>query len=72
MTRIIMSSLLTAVLFPTVIAAPSALAQGGHHHYAWCLRSGGGLECAFNTLKQCRETASGRSLAGCVRNSRGL
>lgn len=66
MKRLIGVSLL-AILLPAAIGAPSAFAQRIHH--AWCLRTGSGLECAYSSLRQCREAGSGLTLAGCVRNT---
>ena len=69
MSRIIrVGSLLTALL-PAMIISASAFAQGSYSHHRWCLQVGGGLECAYNTLSECRASASGRSLAGCVPNT---
>lgn len=61
-------SLLT-VLLPVAIGAPSAFAQGSYRHHAWCLQTGSGMECAYDTLAQCREAGSGATLGGCVRNT---
>jgi hypothetical protein len=69
MSRIIRVGSLLTVLFCAVIISASAFAQGSYSHHRWCLQVGGGLECAYNTLSQCRASASGRSLAGCVPNS---
>jgi hypothetical protein len=50
------------------MAAPNAFAQGSYHHHAWCMRIGGGLDCAYDTLSQCRASAIGKS-GQCVRNT---
>lgn len=60
---------LLTLSLPAVMVSPSTFAQGSYTHHAWCLQVGGGFECAYNTLNQCRAAASGRSLAGCVRNT---
>lgn len=57
------------ILLPAMIVSPRAFAQGNYTHHAWCLQVGGGFECAYNTLSQCRAAASGRSLAGCIPNT---
>lgn len=69
MSRIVRVGSLLTVLLSAVIVPASAFAQGSYSHHRWCLQVGGGLECAYNTLGQCRASASGRSLAGCVRNT---
>jgi hypothetical protein len=70
MRRIIGAGSLLTVLLLAVIAAPSAYAQGGYHHHAWCLQVAGGLECSYNTLRQCHEAGSGRTVQNsCVRNT---
>jgi hypothetical protein len=53
----------------TSITAPNAFAQGSYHHHRWCMRAGGALECAYDTLSQCRASAISRS-GQCVRNTR--
>jgi hypothetical protein len=72
MRRIIGVGSLLTVLLPATLGAPSVLAQGSYQHHAWCLRAGGGLECAYDTLAQCRAAGSGRNLSGCVRNTRAM
>lgn len=69
MRRIAGIGFLLTLLLPIVSGAPSSLAQG--RHYRWCLQTGSGFECAYNTLRECREAGSGATAggAGCVRNT---
>jgi hypothetical protein len=70
MRRIIGTNFLLTILLSVVIGAPSAFAQGSYRHHPWCLQTGSGLECAYSTLRQCREAGSGATvLASCVRNT---
>ena len=61
-----MRLLTVATLLAAVFAGSSAFAQHVHHKY--CLRTGGGLECAYDTIKQCVASKRGQS-DSCVRNS---
>jgi hypothetical protein len=61
-----MRLLMAATLLATVFAGSSAFAQHVHHRY--CLQSGGGFECGYDTLAQCRASKTGEA-QNCVRNS---
>ncbi len=70
MTRTIGAGLFLTIFLSVVIGAPTAFAQGSYQHHPWCLQTGSGLECAYGTLRQCREAGSGATvLASCVRNT---
>lgn len=69
MRRIVRVGSLLTVLLSAVSGAPGAFAQGNYRHHDWCLRTGGGLECGFSSLSECRAAGSGLTLAGCVRNT---
>ena len=49
-----MRIILATTLLTAVLASSSAFAQGNYVHHKWCLRTGGGEECAYNTLAQCK------------------
>lgn len=61
-----MRLLTVAALLAAAIASSSAFAQHVHHKY--CLRTGGGLECAYDTIKQCVAAKRGQA-DSCMRNS---
>jgi hypothetical protein len=70
MRQIIRAGALLTVLLPAPIVAPSAFAQGSYRHHAWCLQVGGGLECEYDTLRQCHAAGRGRTVQdSCVRNT---
>jgi hypothetical protein len=70
MRRIIVIGFLLTIMLPAGSVAPSAFAQGSYRHHPWYLQTGSGLECAYSTLRQCREAGSGATaLASCVRNT---
>jgi Fe2+ or Zn2+ uptake regulation protein len=49
-------------------AAANASAQGSYHHHRWCMRVGSSVECAYDTLSQCRVSAISNR-GRCVRNT---
>jgi hypothetical protein len=61
-----MRLLTVAALLAAVSASSSAFAQHVHHKY--CLRTGGGVECAYDTIRQCVAAKHGQA-DSCVRNS---
>ena len=61
-----MRLLTVAALLAAVSASSSAFAQHVHHKY--CLRTGGGVECAYDTIKECVAAKHGQA-DSCVRNS---
>jgi hypothetical protein len=64
--RKVMRVLTFATLLAALFTSSSAFAQHVHHRY--CLRTGGGLECAYDTVAQCRAAKTGAAQS-CVRNS---
>jgi hypothetical protein len=46
-----MRLLMVATALAAVFASSSAFAQ--HEHHKYCLRTGGGYECAYDTIQQC-------------------
>jgi hypothetical protein len=50
------------------IAAPSAFAQGDYVHHKFCLRTGSGEECAYDTMAQCMAAKHGQA-DSCFQNS---
>jgi hypothetical protein len=70
MKPIIRVGCLLTTLLPALVVSPSAFAQGSYQHHAWCLQVGGGMECAYDTLEQCRAAGSGQTVqSNCMRNS---
>lgn len=70
MRRIVGTGFLLTILLLIGLGVPTALAHGSYQHHPWCLQTGSGLECAYSTLRQCREAGSGATvLASCVRNT---
>jgi hypothetical protein len=63
-----MRLLTVATLLAAVFAVSSAFAQTDHVHHKYCLRTGGGVECAYDTIKQCVAAKHGQA-DSCVRNS---
>jgi hypothetical protein len=67
--RAVFGTTLAITLLTAVLASSSAFAQGDYVHHKWCLRTGSGEECAFQTLAQCK--AGKHSPAdSCFRNSK--
>jgi len=50
------------------LPAASALAQGSYVHHSFCLKTGSGQECAYDSMAQC-EAAKRGSADTCVANS---
>jgi hypothetical protein len=61
-----MRLLTAASLLAAMFASSSAFALHVHHKY--CLRTGGGLECAYDTIKQCVAAKRGQA-DSCLRTS---
>lgn len=56
-----MRTIAFATLFAATLFAPRAFAQASYQHHPICLRAATGLECAFNTMAECRQAAVGTS-----------
>jgi len=63
-----MRTIAVATLLAATLAAPRAFAQAGYQHHRFCLRAASGLQCAFNTMAECRQAAVGTS-GICIRNT---
>jgi hypothetical protein len=63
-----MRLIIVATTLAAVFAGSSAFAQTDHVHHKYCLRTGGGLECAYDTIAQCRAAKTGQAQS-CMRNS---
>ena len=64
-----MRTIAVATLLAATAAAPRVFAQASYHqHHRICLRAASGLDCAFNTMAECREAAVGSS-GICIRNT---
>jgi hypothetical protein len=62
-----------AIMFAAVFAAgaftgSSAFAQGDHVHHAFCMKTGSGLECAYDSFAQCQAAVKGAN-DSCAPNS---
>ena len=56
-----------AVLATGAFAGTSAFAQQ-HEHHAFCMKTGGGMECAYDSFQQCQAAVKGAN-DSCVANS---
>jgi Protein of unknown function (DUF3551) len=63
--RVIM---IAAVLAAGAFTGSNAFAQGDHVHHAFCLKTGSGQECAYDSMAQC-EAAKRGSADSCMANS---
>jgi hypothetical protein len=50
-----MRTIAVATLLAATAAAPRVFAQASYQHHRIYLRAASGLECAFNTMAECRE-----------------
>jgi Fe2+ or Zn2+ uptake regulation protein len=57
-----------AVLAAGAFAGSSAFAQTDHVHHAFCMKTGGGMECAYDSFQQCQAAVKGAN-DSCVANS---
>jgi hypothetical protein len=57
---------IAAVLAAATFTGSSAYAQ--HVHHAFCMKTGGGQECAYDTFAQCQAAVKGANDT-CVPNS---
>jgi hypothetical protein len=63
-----MRVILVAAALAASLAGSSAYAQSTYVHHNFCLKTGSGQECAYDTMAQCE--ASKRGNAGfCIQNS---
>jgi Protein of unknown function (DUF3551) len=61
--------MLTAVAFLTAaLGSSTAFAQSSYVHHNFCLKTGGGQDCAYDSMAQC-EAAKRGSADSCVANS---
>jgi hypothetical protein len=63
-----MRLVLAAAFLTAAFASSSAFAQGSYVHHGFCLKTGSGQECAYDTFQQC-ESAKRGSADSCVPNS---
>jgi len=57
-----------ATLLAATFAGSSAFAQGSYVHHTFCLKTGSGQECAYDSMAQC-EAAKRGGADSCVPNS---
>jgi hypothetical protein len=62
---IALATLLTAALSAS---SASAQGQGDYRHHKFCMRTGSGEECAYDTMAQCQAARNGAN-DSCVPNS---
>ena len=63
-----MRVIITASLLAAALAGgSSALAQSGYVHHNFCLKTGSGQDCAYDSMAQC-EAAKGGNADFCVQN----
>ena len=48
-----------ATFVAATLASPAAFAQADHVHHNFCLKTGGGQECAYDTFAQCEAAKRG-------------
>ena len=60
--------MMAGALAATAFAGGSALAQGSYVHHSFCLKTGSGQECAYDTMAQCNAAKRGGADT-CVANS---
>ena len=63
-----MRMLMVATLFAATFAGSSAFAQGSYVHHNFCLKTGSGQDCAYDTMAQCEASKRGNADT-CVQNS---
>jgi hypothetical protein len=64
----IMRLFLSVALLGTVFAGSSAFAQGDYEHHQFCLKTGSGQDCGYDSMAQC-EAAKRGSADFCEPNS---
>jgi hypothetical protein len=57
-----------ATFVAAALASPAAFAQGDHVHHNFCMKTGSGLECAYDSFQQCQAAVKGAN-DSCVANS---
>jgi hypothetical protein len=62
--------MIAAVLAAGAVTGSSAFAQtpGDHVHHNFCLKTGSGQECAYDSMAQCQAAKRGNA-DNCVQNS---
>jgi len=60
--------MLAGVLAAAAFAGGSALAQGSYVHHNFCLKTGSGQDCAYDSMAQCQAAKRGNADT-CVPNS---
>jgi hypothetical protein len=60
--------MIAAVLAAGAFAGSSAFAQTDHVHHTFCMRTGSGQECAYDSMAQCQAAVKGAN-DSCVPNS---
>jgi|GEM_PF-1604643 len=63
-----MRAIMTAAVLAAAFAASSAWAQSGYVHHNFCLKTGSGQDCGYQTMAQC-EAAKRGGTDSCVQNS---
>jgi hypothetical protein len=56
-----MRTIMLAALLAGTFAGSSAFAQGSYVHHNFCLNTGGGHECAYDSMAQCETARNGRA-----------
>jgi hypothetical protein len=63
-----MRYLALATFVVATLASPAAFAQADHVHHKFCLKTGSGQECAYDSMAQC-EAAKRGGADSCMPNS---
>ena len=64
-----MRIMFVATLLAAALAGSSAFAQGSYTHHAFCLQTGAGKNCGYNTMAQCQAARRGMSTGSCIHNT---
>jgi hypothetical protein len=63
-----MRAIFLGTLLAVSLAGSSAFAQGDYRHHNFCLKTGSGLECAYDSMAQCMASKRGNG-DSCAPNS---
>jgi len=63
-----MRAIITATVLAAALSGSSAFAQSGYVHHNFCLKTGSGQNCGYQSMAQC-EAAKRGNADFCVQNS---
>lgn len=62
-----MRAIITATILAAALSGSTAFAQSGYVHHRFCLKTGSGQDCGYQTMAQC-EAAKRGNADFCVQN----